>query len=321
METQEWQDLLIGTFGHNGTPGGKYLVGLAELEKHFGEATKRMFYGHDVISACFTDFLVDSLVMRVETANRFGWPKDENYSAFFALFVAAFRTRRASDILSATGYPLPGYAVQRTLKGQALCIGAIGNRVISVPEILGMRLQAGKAIMPRDAEEVSRNRKAAEDRAFRHMIGRNSGLPYPVNEELRVWTRLFHAEVHGAQFSFSEEFRRLHGKDAHFSIGPTYNESNVATFMNRAGEIGWMLTRCLPLLQAEVGEFGSEWLRRWSILNLCHEHYVMELDKLGKPIARAFKTMMQAKFAFDERSAYPISDVSLPSGAIRSTSS
>src|SRR5260221_6537977 len=55
----------------------------------------------------------------------------------FLMYLTMFRTVRATEVLSVHGYPLQGYALQRSIKDQVFTLWAIANNMIGFNEIFG----------------------------------------------------------------------------------------------------------------------------------------------------------------------------------------
>jgi len=69
-------------------------------------------------------------------------------------------------------------------------------------------------------------------------------------------------------------------------------------YMCREGEVAWMLTRLLPLLQTSARAFGEEWAHRWDVLDESFRYYSEDLGKIGKPIGYAIIELVDRKFPF-----------------------
>ena len=85
-------------------------------------------------------------------------------------------------------------------------------------------------------------------------------------------------------------------------IQPTYEEGLIAIYDNRVGDLGWMLTRLLPLLQPEPGSFRAAWAERWAILDDSFRVYNHGLMQLGKPsltkLAAPVEAFVELRFGF-----------------------
>jgi hypothetical protein len=136
------------------------------------------------------------------------------------------------------------------------------------------------------------------------MIRKDSGLPEEIRKELDRWEQMFHEQVHGSKFTFFLEGGDWMQGKGPISIGPLPNEKSMAMYMNRAAEIGWMLTRLLPYLQPVQDAFGAAWKDRYIILDDSFRTMVKALSDLGKQIADAFIFFIDKKFAFPETFHY-----------------
>jgi hypothetical protein len=136
------------------------------------------------------------------------------------------------------------------------------------------------------------------------MIGKKSGLPSNIIAELENWEKLFHEEVHGSKFTLTEAgITWLRGKGP-LQLEPIPNKFGIGMYMNRAAEVGWLLTRTLPFLQPVENAFGEEWKSKHEMLDESFRIMVQGLEKMGKKIATAFIFFIDNKFSFKERLHY-----------------
>jgi hypothetical protein len=91
----------------------------------------------------------------------------------------------------------------------------------------------------------------------------------------------------------------LRGKQP-LSLGPVPHEMPVATYINRASEIGWLVLRTFPFLQFEPRAFGKEWREKWMVLDDSFRIMIESLEKMGKKIGQAIAVFANAKFTFSE---------------------
>ena len=153
---------------------------------------------------------------------------------------------RAAEVLSVSGYPLDGYALQRNLKDRAISLGAIVGGISSFPALYGLKGLTSTPWTDRDKQAVLNRRKDEEKKIFSRMIGKNSGLDMAHLEALMQWNELFHMEVHGSRLSTMREvFSWLQDKKD-FAVGPRMDDDSFAMYMNRFTEIAWMILRSLP---------------------------------------------------------------------------
>jgi hypothetical protein len=103
-----------------------------------------------------------------------------------------------------------------------------------------------------------------------------------------MWEKMFHEEVHGSKFTLADTgFDWLKGEKPLY-IEPVPTEDAIAMYVNRASEIGWLITRMLPFLQLDVNAFGNDWKTKYIVLDESFEIMNQGLEKLGKKIATAF---------------------------------
>jgi len=305
MEVSEWQARLEHTFGSGGIVGAR-LLSIIETERQCGRHLLATFHGHRVLADSFGDFYVETLEKSSQVGRTKGIPSDwRNYPYAVLCYVVNFRTLRAASTLFATGYPLGGYRLLRDLKDQAVFLAALAADRTSWSALLGTKgLRLTGEVSNKDFYVARKARKAEERRLRIATFGAESGLPPDQVAELRLWENLFHFEVHGSALTMASEGRGWLRGEQPLSIGPVFEEMAAATYMDRAGEIGWMLLRTLPFLQPSPRAFGEDWAHRWAVLDESFRFYVLSLDKLGKLIARAIVALVDAKFALSPDASY-----------------
>lgn len=251
-------------------------------------------------------FFAQTLIQAVTLRQRHGWPQQlQWYTISILSFITQFRSLRAAEILSMKGYPLDGYALQRNMMEQALFIGAVANGVTSFQALLGTKgIDSSKKWNEDDMQSIFKNRLNEERRVTSEMIGDKSGLDPRHVEELTKWERMFNYQVHGARFTHYREAAKWIIEKGEPSIGPRIDDEASAMYMNRASEIGWMILRGLPYLQLDDMPFDHEWRTKWGVLDDSFRFSVEGLGNIGKKIAHAFITMIDAKFATSPATRY-----------------
>jgi len=306
MDVAQWQERLEEAFSTMDIIGAR-LLPIIEMEKECGRHAVKTFHGHNVLMDSFADFYIDTLEIVGEVSGRDVGHDTYRYYPFTVLqYVVMFRRLRAATILFTKGYPLAGYALLRDLKDSALFMAGLADGATSWGALMGVKGKRADGSLPSEEQyEISRKAGELEERrVLELMTGSTSGLPDAHLAELKRWTKLFHREVHGSNLTRAAEFNGWLRGQSPLTIGPTFNETSFAMYMNRVGEIGWMLLRVLPFLQLEPGAFGAEWARKWGILDESFRFYVESLDRLGKPIGRALAALVDVKFAFSPDTAY-----------------
>lgn len=301
-----WQQRLDENFSHNDVVGGHLLPAIMGLEDVCGQQYVYTYKGHRILTDAFLDFFALTLADVAGKAKNQGWPKNmPYYSTCIASFLTLFRSIRAAEKIAVSGYALDGYALLRNAKEQALCLGAIAAGRSSFPAWLGLQgMPTGGAWGPAEHEKALRNREAEENRVRRETIGKDSGLAPDQIEELRHWDRLFNYQVHGSRFTFVQASAWLMDAKKPFSIGPLPNEMDVALYMNRFGEVSWMIHRAMTYLQRLDAPFDAEWVRKWTIMDESIRYVVLGLDQLGLKIAKVFEAMIDIKFPFSPTTMY-----------------
>ena len=207
------------------------------------------------------------------------------------------------------GYPLDGYALLRDLKYRCIFLAGIAHNITSVSALFG--IQGLESATIEEWPKIKKRRKKEEGRILSKMIRKDSGLSEEIRKELDRWEQMFHEQVHGSKFTFFLEGGDWMVGKGPISIGPLPNEKSMAMYMNRAAEIGWMLTRLLPFLQPAQNAFSAEWRGRYNILDDSFRVMVQSLSDIGKKVADAFMFFIDKKFAFPETFYYFEADGSL----------
>ena len=157
-----WQNKLLSAFSHNGAPGGRFLASAIEAEHETGAEFMDKWYGHRVLTDSFMEFFGETLHSQWVFNNAKGWPQNSpHYSSCLILYLTAYRSIRSSEVLSANGYTLPAYAVQRTIKEQLMVLGAAANGIAHFDELFGWKGIEGKDWT--DAQKAQLIRESPKD--------------------------------------------------------------------------------------------------------------------------------------------------------------
>ena len=295
----EWQNRLHEVFGYNGVLGGKFLLGVMQLEDLVGEHFVRKYHGHRLLTDAFLDFFAETLQTQLAFHSYHGWPPNEpNYAVTFLMYLTVFRTVRATEVFSVRGYPLQGYALQRSIKDQVFTLWAIVTEMMPFKEIFGWQegLTPG-ATRTEDNRKIAANRMKAERKIRSVIIGKESGLSEETKDELLNWDLLFNIETHRGLFTlFNTLGDGLRGKlDV---VGPSPDEKNDAMFINRSNELNWMILRLLPCIRRKGLVWSDEWTKKWNLLEESFRMMNEGFADLGKKIPLAHLEMIEMKFKF-----------------------
>jgi hypothetical protein len=194
----QWQDRVHETFDYNRMLGGKFLFPMMQLAGTVGELFIKNYRGHRLLTDAFLDFYGDTLQTQLSFHSRNGWPSNEQfYPLTFLMHLTVFRTVRATEVLSVKGYPLQGYALQRSIKDQVFILWAIAKNVVSFGELFGWQ---GAFTSGGTRDEVLRKmaakRMMAENKIRSLIIGKESGLSEGTQAELLGWEQMFNFETH-----------------------------------------------------------------------------------------------------------------------------
>jgi hypothetical protein len=172
----QWQNRLHEAFDYNGFLEGKFLLGTMHLEETVGQLFVQKYHGHRLLTDAFLDFFAETLQTQLASHSQYGWPPNEpNYALILFMYLTMFRAVRATEVLSVHGYPLQGYALQRSIKDQAFILCAIANNVMGFNEMFG--LQDGLTpLRDEDNRKIASNRMKAERKIRSVIIGKESGL-------------------------------------------------------------------------------------------------------------------------------------------------
>jgi len=303
MNVKDFKKRLEENFSVNGVIGG-HLQEILEAEGQYGEYFCNKFHGQSVLIDSFQSFYIETIYNANAWIGKNGLPKNApNYASIFLYYIINFKSFRACENLLLKGYPLDGYALLRDLKDRALFLGAIIKKITTFPRIYGYE-NLKEASTKKDLQNNMMKRIKEEKRVLSEMIRGNSGLPKGIQTHLQKWEKLFNLEVHGSMFTyFLEGGDWLRGGRA-LSIGPDPKEDSMSMYMNRASEIGWLLTRLLPFLQPVKDAFGNTWSQRLNVLDNSFREMEISLSKLNIKIADAFIYFIDNKFNFSDTLHY-----------------
>jgi hypothetical protein len=297
----QWQERLHAAFDHNGVVGGKFLSGIMQLEKLVGEIFVRRYHGHRLLTDAFLDFFGETLQTQLALHLQHGWPSNEPYYAVtFLMYLTTFRTVRATEVLSAHGYPLQGYALQMIIKDQVFVLCAVANNMMGFKEMFGWEgLTLGDgALTDENNRKMAANRLKTERKIRSLIIGNESGLSEETQAELLNWEQMFNLETHRGLFTLFDSLGdALKGKlDV---VGPSPGGTNDdAMFMNRSNELNWMILRLIPCIRRKDIVWSDEWTKKWDLLEESFRMMNEGLADLGKKIPLAHLEMIEMKFNF-----------------------
>jgi hypothetical protein len=295
-----WQDNLLTAFSHNGGPGGKYLASTMATEQKTGGAFMEKWYGHRVLTDSFVEFFGETLHDQWTFNNAKGWPQNVPfYAPCLIMYLIVYRSIRSSEVLSANGYSLGAYAVQRGIKDQLMILGAAANGFAHFDELSGCKgLGAGNWTEEQKAQ-VIKQRQKSESKIKQGIMGKKSGLSAEAQKELENWDRLFNWEVHRALFSQTRAAQKLLlDRDTAFSLGPPPDNLAASMFLNRSMELNWVALRLLPYMRRPETPDTDVWTSKWNLLEESFHFMFDGFNALGKKIAPAYYEMLEAKFKF-----------------------
>lgn len=289
VDIGEWQRRLDDTFSDGGDVIGPQLLKVIELERACGEHVIATYHGQSVLMDSFQSFFVETLRTAEAWVAAHGWPKCfDYYGAVLLNYLTVFRSFRACENLLLSGYPLDGFALLRDVKDRALLSCGIAHNLTTWSATNSM-------------EQAERIR--AERKVYDALLGDKSGASAEDLEAIRVWEGMFHQEVHGSKLTLMTEMSRLRD-GAQLSVGPLPDDLQLAMYMNRAVETGWLFVRLLPYLQPAPDAFGPTWRERQRILDESFRFSEQGLADMGKPIASALIRFADRHYGFDDDFCY-----------------
>lgn len=299
MDVAEWQDRLERTFDVEALVPRSLLTGIRQ-EVSYKDYVLSTFRGFTVLMNCFFSLYEDTLSIATRQLHEEeALASDSAYRTSHLVHVSNFKSFRASDSTFLSGYPLDAMSLLRDLKDRAVFLSAVGQGLSSIHDLCRIAPRGyGEGPLTEDSLNTARNQRTEEERrVLRLMLRSKSGLSQEALQELGRWERLFHFEVHGSTLTRAStvSYIRKHRK---FSLWPLPVEEEAAMYVCRASEMGWMLTRTLPLLQARAGAFGHDWSEKWTVLDDSFRYDQECFGKTGKPIAYAIIELIDTKFPF-----------------------
>ena len=263
------------------------------------------FRGYRLVHQCFLSFYLETLSLGERVAAQLPDQLEWHWYRPLLVFGASIFSRtRAAEVLYLHGYPLDGYTLLRDLKDRAIYLAAILSDSTDLRAILGMEPVAADAETS-DSWETGR-RMAARRRKEQQRILRQfrARLPAPLAEDFRRWEERFDEEAHLSLQTFfvvgGDWFKGLRDLPA----GPQQNDLSLSMYMNRSAEVAWCLTRTLPIFQPSREAFGSEWGRRWRLLEENLRFLVSSVGDEGKTIVQSLVASVDLKFPFDPQWSY-----------------
>ena len=297
-DIKAWQDEMFRAFSVDGMIGGAVLIPLFDQEQKAGANFIDKMKGHRILTDCFLDFFGGSFLSVANATQTRGWPNLPNYSIVFLMFQTVFRTLRAAEIVSLSGYFYQAYSQLRSVKDQAVALTAVANEYETIANLFGVPNELDKKL---DHSVIIKNRMAAEKKAEAFVFGVRSGLSTNAIAEIVGWNQMFNWEAHRGLMTFYDGMEGLivRKDPSALALIPPETEMATAMFMNRSNEVSWMILRLLPFLQTEQFVFGGEWISRWKLLDRSFRMMLDGLSEMGKTHAAPFIEMIDAKFNFD----------------------
>lgn len=295
-QIKDFQDRLIKEFSHDEIIGGRYLADVMRQEDATGAAFTEKFYAHRVLTDSLLEFFAETLDEQRQYCIYKGWPKDEpEYPRCLLMYLTLFRTLRATEILSISGYAMPGYALQRSLTDQIFILWAAATKFATFDALFGYPDNPTETPSLR---AQARNRLKIERAIRDNIIGKKSGLTEGAVTELQRWESLFNMEIHRGILSSTRMMDELM-KGKGFNLGPATDEISESMFLNRSLETNWMIHRLLPYMRRKESSDNEQWARRWKVLDESFSFMMGGFVALGKKIGPAFVEVINKKFNFD----------------------
>lgn len=284
--------------------GGKayaraYLV--FESEEEHAQAILR-YKGYLALSDAFKCFYLETVeAMNTGVRHRVTKPLSEYYGLMFPRLTHSFMTLCGAERIATRGYPYQGYTLLRNVFDTLLMSSAALQKLVTFYDLDG--IVPGETS---DKDVARKRRRATEFDVAKKMMGSASGLSSGALAELKIWDAMFDYETHGARLSATHAVEWMKGR-APLAALPRFEERAWAIFSNRAIEVSWMLLRLLPNIQPDEARFDQAWIEKWEILDLSYREMVSALtEQMGKRIGAALVELVDKKFPFTARSAFPL---------------
>jgi hypothetical protein len=300
MPIEQFMRQLEAIAEHKGVPFARAHL-LFEAEDAHANAVLQ-YKGYLTLSDAFKCFFLET-VERVNTECRpnVKRPLSEHYALLVPRISQSFLSVCGAERIAIKGYPYLGYTSLRNIFDNLVLTSAALQRLTDFYRIEGVVPGT-----PFDPEEAKKLRKKTEYAVRRTMTGNESGLPAETIAELVKWDAMFDYETHGGRLSATHAMDWMKGQGT-LPVLPKFNENAFAMFMNRFGEIAWMLHRLIPVLQPPDAPLPDEWTEKWQILDESFEQSVHSLtEQLGKAIGGAVVTFVKSKFPFNASSLFPL---------------
>lgn len=305
MDVQAWQSRLDSAFLSNGG-GHRALLEVFEAEAKHGRHVATGLSGHLSLINSLLSFVLETVV---EASGHYDHSKLKGktcYSILLFDFAMAFRHIRACETLLFGGYPSIGFGILRGLKERVFLMAAIGGGYTTHTQLTGLKPNMTPSEIEADADGIRKRAENEERRAFDAILRQATDLGNHV-PVLRRWERLYDGEVHGQRGSGASLMLAWLREGQSLPFFPVYDEDLTAVYLNRVGDLGWILLRLLPLLQPDASVFSASWAERWSLLDASFRTYNDGLKRLNKPtltdIADAIEAFVDVRLAFSPSSA------------------
>lgn len=260
------------------------------------------YKGYLALSDALKCFFLETVeLINVECRPKIKNPVSEFYAVFVPRMAHSFLSLCGAERIAIKGYPFQGYTLLRNVFDNLVLTSAVLQKVTDFYSVEG--IVPGKPI---NLDEVKNLRKNTEYAVRKQMTGSQSGLSTSTLAELAKWDALFDMETHGGRLSAGKALDWMKGKGP-LPVLPKFEEMPFGMFMNRFGEVGWMLHRLIPLLQVSEAPLSEEWCKKWQILDESFEQNVESLTvQCGKAIGAAIVELVNVKFPFASKSTFPL---------------
>lgn len=293
-----WQARLEEAFGE-GAYIGPELLSVIGAEKDFGLTVANTFHGHAVFASAFQALFIQTL--HAAERSSAGSPDTTWYRSILLSFTTAFRLVRSCEQLLLSGYPVVAYSLTRELKDRAVVLTAVASRLVTYERANAWErpTTSSEPFSREDFRKAVNRRKKAEREIVDAVMGKKSGLGEATIEDLRRWSEMFHAEVHGSRVSFAMEAESWLSGTGPLPIYPDPEKENaIGIYMNRFKEVGWMFVRLFPFLQSQQLEFGEAWAKKWEVLDTSFREAIENRSGGSQGPGAPFIEFIDSKFRY-----------------------
>lgn len=280
--------------GNRGIVGERVLE-IGKHEESIKENLVHAFGGFAHLLDPFLDFYLESLQLCASRSQQdWSWKS----IVIISMHVSSFWRFRASYIIFWSGYYADALSLIRGLYENAILLAAIGGEAINVSDMHSrltdteiQELSIEEALKKIRTHHIKLDKKLSEV-----MVGKESRLTEKSQKEIKRFVNIMHDSIHKSRMNFTWLVEPLIKGDHHLPFLPEYSEKSASLYVNFSLFTGWMMLRCIGLLQVKHNEFGEAWMAKYEVLD---ESFKISVADFEKPMGRAIEELVNTKFVFN----------------------